>query len=331
MADHLRWGRANKVEVDVKVMSPMLRRIQYNPTQFQRYSRFYKKLKSQNVFIALMIGSAVAIFLPIRWTGPVEKICQAWLAPAGSYTLLAAQRITGRGETLDDSSKLTPTRKDQMLAVLNLKLTELERENRNLMNLRNAMGPGPSLVPSRVAQARVVGHDSLGLASVEVDRGSLSGVKEGLPVLATIPLDILQNENLDPKLAISAGSLVGLIAYDPGPYTARVELFTSSKMNMLAYVLRYVNDKSQIVARVYIQGTPKGDLMVTKLPVPAQRVKVGDLVIPAEPEKFNLPTPVVLGKVVKVDINTDNRLTEDLTICPILQKKDLSKLYILIP
>jgi hypothetical protein len=311
-------------------MSPLLRRIQYNPSRLRRYRRIYGNIKSQNVFIFLMALSAIALLMPIRWTGPVEKLFQAWLAPAGHMTILAAQKAVGTPATSD--GVMTDQHLERMLMALSLRLQELELENRSLLGLREGVGPGGSLVPSRVAPAKVVGMDSLGLASVEIDRGTFAGLKEGLPVLAAMPLDILQQANLDPKLAIAAGTLVGRIAYEPGPYTARVELISGPKVTMLAYVVRYVGGRSKVIARVYVQGTPKGDVMRTAQPVPANHgVEVGDFVIPAEPEKLNLPNPVVLGRVSQVDISTDNRHFVNLAIEPFFRKTRLNRVYVLVP
>jgi cell shape-determining protein MreC len=312
----------------------MLRRFEYNPSGFSRYDRLYKKLKSKNVFIGLMILSGILIFIPIRWTGPVEKILQAWLAPTGSVTLLAAQKIAGEEEPAQSQNAVSDDQLQRMFVALSLRLQELESENRSLMGIRNAVGPEPSLVPSRVASVapgRVVGFDSLGLASIEIDRGTFAGVKEGQPVLATIPLNVLQDENLDPKLAIAAGTLVGSIAYGPGPYTSRVQLISAPKVIFSAYVVRYIDGRSKIITRVLVNGTPKGETMVATGAGGQFGIEPGDFVVPADPEKLNLPAPVVLGKISKVDINTENRQLVDLTIEPMFKKLALNKVYVLIP
>jgi cell shape-determining protein MreC len=312
-------------------MSPILRPMQYNPAPFRRYNRLYKKLKSKNIFIVLMILSAILIFAPLRWTGPVEKILQAWLAPAGSMTLLAAQKVTGKDDPAQASDAVTDEHIQRMFIALSLRLQELEAENQSLTGIRKALGPESALLPSRVAPARVVGFDSLGLSSFEIDRGSFAGVREGLPVLATIPLDVLRDENLDPKLAIAAGTLVGTIAYAPGPYTARVQLISAPKVLFSAYIVRYISGRSKIIARVILEGTPKGELMIARHVSADKGVEIGDFVIPAEPEKLNLPAPVVLGNVSKVDISTELRQLVDLTIEPMFKKLSLSKVYVLIP
>jgi cell shape-determining protein MreC len=305
--------------------------MEYNPSRFSRYNRLYKKLKSKNVFIVLMVLSGLLLFLPIRWTGPTEKILQAWLAPAGSMTILAAQKVAGEEEPAQNENAVSDEQIQRMFVALSLRIQELESENRSLMGIRNAVGPEPSLLPSRVAPARVVGFDSLGLSSIEIDKGSFAGVKEGQPVLATIPLNVLRDENLDPKLAIAAGTLVGTVAYGPGPYTARVELISSPKVLFPAYVVRYISGRSKIITTVIVQGTPKGELMISKSAGGNFGIEPGDFIIPSNPEKLNLPTPIIIGKVSKVDISTENRQLIDLTIEPMFKKLALNKVYVLIP
>jgi cell shape-determining protein MreC len=281
-----------------------------------------------------MILSGILIFVPIRWTGPVEKILQAWLAPTGSVTLLAAQKIAGEETPSQNQNAVADDQLQRMFVSLSLRLQELEYENRSLMNIRDAVGPEPSLLPSRVAAVvpgRVVGFDSLGLASIEIDRGSFYGVKEGQPVLATIPLNVLQDENLDPKLAIAAGTLVGTIAYGPGPYTSRVQLISAPKVLFAAYVVRYISGRSKILTTVIVQGTPKGEFMIAADVGAHFGIEPGDFVVPSDPEKLNLPAPVILGKVSKVDISTKNRQLVDLTIEPMFKKLALNKVYVLIP
>jgi cell shape-determining protein MreC len=312
-------------------MSPILRRIEYNPSRFTRYNRLYKKLKSKNVFVVLMVLSGILLFLPIRWTGPTEKILQAWLAPTGSMTLLAAQKIAGEEEPAQNVNAVSDEQIQRMFIALSLRIQELESENRSLMGIRNAVGPEPALQPASVAPARVVGFDSLGLSSIEIDKGSFSGVKEGLPVLATIPLNVLQDVNLDPKLAIAAGTLVGTIAFGPGPYTARVELISAPKVHFAAYVVRYISGRTKIITSIFVQGTAKGELMTAKYVGANFGIEPGDFVIPSDPSKLNLPAPVVVGKVSKVDISTENRQLVDLTIEPMFKKLILNKVYVLIP
>jgi hypothetical protein len=300
-----------------------------------RLARFYKNVKTKNVFVAAMAISAVAIFLPVWLTSPTQRICQAWLAPGGRLMLLAARSVTpAQAGPAGSEEKVTDDQLYRMLTSLSLKLQELQAENQSLLGIRSALGPGPVLVP-----ARVVGFDSLGLPSIEIDRGTDVGLKDGLPVLATIPLDVLQTENLDPKLAISAGVIVGTVDFGLGPYTARVKLITAADVRLYANVVRFTDGKTQTLARVHLQGSAKGDRMKAQIEdetlkaemVPAKHgVQKGDFLIPEQPDKLNLPVPLVLGVVDNVDLRTDNRMLVDLTIRPLFQKKHLNKVYVLV-
>jgi cell shape-determining protein MreC len=311
-------------------MSLFLRRVQYDPSRFRRFRRFYKNVKSQNVFIVLMILSAITMFLPIRWTGSLEKYFQAWLSPAGHMTILAAQKLTGE-QTVGNNTCLTDEGALRMQAALSLKLQELEAENRSLMGLRGAMGERGSLLPAGVATANVVGFDSMGLPSVEIDKGTFAGVKEGCAVLAAMPLDLFQETNLDPRLAIAAGMLVGVVAYHPGPLTSRVELISAPNAKVTVFIMRFENGRSKIIARGYGEGTAKGKEIVVKNVPASHEVEVGDFVVPADPEKLNLPNPVVIGRVTRIDPSTDDRHFINLTIEPFFHKTGLRRVYVLIP
>ncbi len=312
----------------------MINRTPYSSSSV-RLARLYKNIKTKNVFIAVMAVSVVAIFLPMWMTAPAQRICQAWLAPGGRLMLLAAKKVTpGHTGATQSEEKVTDDQLYRMLTALSLRLQELQAENQSLRGMRDALGPGPVLVPGRV-----VGFDSLGLPSIEIDRGTDVGLKEGLPVLATIPLDVLQTENLDPKLAISAGVIVGIVDYGLGPYTARVKLITAADIKLFAHVVRFVNGKTQTLARVHLQGTAKGDRMKAQVEtetmkaemVPAKhQVEKGDFLIPEQPEKLNLPVPLILGVVDKVELRTDNRMLVDLTVRPLFQKRHLNKIYVLV-
>jgi cell shape-determining protein MreC len=306
--------------------------MQYDPSRFRRFRHFYQNVKSQNVFIVLMIISAITMFLPIRWTGSIEKYFQAWLSPAGNMTILAAQKLTGE-KTVSSETCLTDEGALRMQAALSLKLQQLEAENRSLMGLREAIGERGELIPAGVASANVVGFDSLGLPSVEIDKGTFAGVKEGCPVLAAMPLDLfeVQDTKLDPRLAIAAGMLVGVVAYNPGPLTSRVELISSPKAKLTIYIMRYEEGRSKIVGRWYAEGTAKGKVLISKDASAKWGVEVGDFVIPEDPAKLNLPNPVVIGRVSKVEPSTDDRHFVDLEIEPFFHKTGLRRVYVLVP
>jgi len=306
----------------------MFKRIPYNPLPSGRWARLYRNIKSKNVFVTLMVCSVAAIFLP-RWiTAPTQRVCQAWLAPGGRFSLLAARAVSGnRAQPQDGDGALTDQQLQRMLAALSLRLQQLETENRSLHGIRQVIGSDPMLIP-----ARVVGFDSLGLPSVEIDRGTDTGVKEGLPVLATIPLDLLQVEGLDPKLTIAAGGIIGRVDHGVGPFTARVKLISSSDTNMFANVIRFVNGRTQVIARVLVRGVPKQKDILRAEQVKAERgVEKGDFLVPDDPEKLGLTAPMVFGVVDKVETRPDVRMLVDLTIRPLFDKIRLNKVYVLAP
>lgn len=286
-----------------------------------------------------MILSAAAVFVP-RWiTAKAQRICQAWFAPTGRLALLAAQKVApGVDATPAAGDILTDEQYVKMLTAISFHLQQLERENQSLRGLRKAMGEVPVLIP-----ARVVGFDSMNLPSIQIDQGADAGIKEGMPVLATIPLDVLRTEGLDPKLALAAGTIVGTVDYGPGPITARVKLITAmDPKGLSAIIVRFntTTGRTETIAHVHLEGTAKGKRMKMEAdnstlsagPVARVRgVQPGDLVIPEDLKKLNLPVPLILGVVEKVTPNTDVRLFDDLVVRPFFQKIALNRVYVLAP
>ncbi len=286
-----------------------------------------KQVNWRYVFLALMFLSIIALFLPLRWTGPAEKFCQTWLAPSGRLSILAARKIKPETRTeAVNSRKSADIRLQRLLSAISIQLNQLQKQNRQLLKLRKIVSNAPVLVP-----AHVIGFDSLGLASIEIDKGSFAHITQGLPVIADVPTDLIGLENVDSKIALAGGTLIGLIAYEPGPYTTRVKLMTSPEIKLAAFVVRLENGKPRRITRVRVKGSKRGTNMIADMVPLKHNVKIGDFVILQEYKKFMLPTPMTIGVVSKINIRTDNRLLADLVIQPVIPKTLLDTVYILVP
>ncbi len=285
------------------------------------------KINLRYLFLAMMTISLIIIFLPIRWTGPLEKFCQTWIAPAGRLSILAAKGILPSAKTSDiQKKKLADERLHRLLSAISVQLYQLKKQNRQLLKLRKIVSNSPILIP-----ARVIGFDSLGLASIEIDKGSASDIKANLPVIADIPAELIGLDKIDPNIIIAGGTLIGTIAYQPGPYTARVKLMTSPDTKLSAFVVRLHNNKLKRIARIRIKGTKTGKRMIADMVPIKHNVKIGDLVILEQYRKFLLPTPMTIGIIEKVNIRTDNRLLSDLIVKPVIPKIMLDTVYVLVP
>ncbi len=295
-----------------------------------RTRHFYvlgKRVSVKGAFAGVLCVALLLLLLPIRWTGPIEKLCQALFAPAGRYTILAARTVTGQAKKSDNETKtvLNYDQTQRLIAVVNLKLKELEDQNRTLLSMRKSIDYAYGLLPAKVAQ-----FDSLDLESVVIDKGTFNHVADGAAVLIGIADKAADMSDVDPRIVLATGALVGRIAYPPGPYTARVKLITSADETFRGKIVRSGEHPGQVVlvGSIMVEGTGKA-LAATKVPI-TYGVRKGDMVVMAEPEKFNLPVDVPVGIVDTVTRRIDSRQHSDLTIIPYFKKVTLDSVYILI-
>lgn len=288
----------------------------------------YNKVRAKKVFFIILGIALVAIFLPVRWTGPLEMICQPSLSPASRLAILAARTVTDRRrETENDTTQLTDEQAERVLA-LNYYLQELEREYDKLVVLREKVKQ--TLIP-----ANVVGFDSFGLESVAIDAGSRENVRADAPVLVGLAEGILKlrskNQRIDARIALASGALIGWIAHSPGPLTARVRLINSSDVLFPVYILHVAEQTGQVAvrAKANVKGAGTKGLIATMVPR-NHGVEQGDLVVLAQPEEFKLTVNLAVGKVSKVTVSTDDRQFVDITISPYFKKYDLDYLYVLV-
>jgi cell shape-determining protein MreC len=241
--------------------------------------------------------------------------------------MLAARAVAGENADAARDSEGAGVNDDQMLrviGVINTRLRALEEENKKLLALRKTIEPTFSLVPGNV-----IGFDSLGLNSVEIDVGSEGGVETNSPVLVGIAKDISQFENMDFKVTLGSGALCGWIAYSPGPLTARVKLITSRDVALPAYIVHIDRDpdRVQIRTEVRVEGTGKGGLRATMIPR-QHNVEKGDLVILSKPNAVHLPVSLAVGTVSEVKDSTQHPQMVDAVITPYFDEPN--RIYVLI-
>lgn len=284
--------------------------------------RFNKKIRFRHIVISVLLASPIVTFIPPHITGTAEKFLQPWLVPASHLLLLAGRTIINENKNKGSAEEKEKNISRSILAI-SIKLAELEKENERLLGIRRIIGKDFIIIP-----ARLVGFDSLGLASIEINKGLTSAIEKDLPVLAEISEELI-NIGVDPQLSIASGVLVGRIAYLPGPYTSRVELITSKNISMICNIVRYNGSKIYKIARIKVEGAKDANEMIAKMVPTKHNVKVNDLVMLEEYTKFGLPTPVLVGYVDEITIRIDNRLLADLKIKPAFDLRLLDKVYIL--
>ncbi len=285
--------------------------------------RYLKRLKLRHIFVGILIFSAILVFTPQRITGPLEKFIQPWLVPTSRLVFLTGKALLSSKKPIPQLTKEKQI--SRILVSISTKLTDLEKENQKLLKVRTLIGEDYILVP-----ARVVSLDSLGLASIEIDRGLTSKINKNQPVIAFIDESLITEGYLNPELIIASGVLIGQVAYTPGPYTARVKLITAKDMRFIGNVIRYKSGKFHKLARIRLEGTKSGKELIARMVPIKHNVASGDLVLLKDYQKFGLPNPILIGFVKDYKIRTDNRLLCDLRILPAFKPSLLDKVYVLV-
>ncbi len=279
------------------------------------------------IFAILMAAAVVMLLQPATLTGPLERMCQAFFAPAGRAMVLAGRTVRKnlpigrRAERASDDSQQQHAL-ENVLAAMGQQLRELRKENKDLTQLRSSARLTGKLIPSRV-----VGYDSVGRReSIEVDRGSSSGAARGQPAVAGVVDDLLVGGQLADEVLLASGCLIGKVEFSPGPYTCRVRLLTDPNMRILAKVGRIIEGQFHQLAEVVLVGKGKGKMIAVEASADSG-IEPGDLVISAAGQ-LNLPCSLVVGTVAEVRVRTDNRQLQDLTVLPRIDKRELDKVYL---
>lgn len=279
------------------------------------------------IFAILMAAALVMMVQPATFTGPLERVCQAFFAPAGRAMVLAGRTVrknllTGKGTERADDDSDRQRGLENALAAMGQQLTDLRKENKDLTQLRSSTRLTGKLIPSRV-----VGYDSVGRReSIEVDRGSSSGVAQGQPAVAGVVDDLLVGGRLANEVLLASGCLIGKVEFSPGPYTCRIRLLSDPNMRILAKVGRIIEGQFHQLAELVLVGKGKGKMVSVEVAADSG-IEPGDLVISAAGQ-LNLPCSLVVGTVAEVCVRTDNRQLQDLIILPRIDKRELDKVYL---
>jgi len=278
----------------------------------------------RGVFAILMVAALVMVLLPASLTGSLQRICRAFFAPTGRMMVLAGRAVR-EGLSKTDGEQYDHRQQQALenaLAAMGHQLQQLRRENQDLTRLRAVAGLTGKLIP-----ARVVGYDSVGhRESIELDRGSKSGVAVKQPVVAGVAEDLFRQKRLPAEVLLASCCLIGRVEYAPGPYTTRVRLLTDPAMRLLGKVGRIVDGQFQTLADVVLEGGGKGRMVATQVQAKSE-LQVGDLVI-SQAGQLGLPCSLVVGTVQQVRPRSDNRHLKDLIVLPRIDKRQLDKVFV---
>jgi rod shape-determining protein MreC len=252
----------------------------------------------------VVLGVSILCLTPFPGRGAIETLGSTVLEPiqfgvSGTFGELASVIDTvQRVRTLATENRDLRDRNDELEADV-VRLHELEVENRelrNLLSLRDQMGPG-AFVPASV----IARDDTPYVQAITIDRGANDGVKEDAVV-------------------ITHKGLVG-----------RVERVnpTSAKVRLINDLNSSVGVRLQTESRTtgVLRGQSQGNLMVIAYIPQTDSVEAGDVVITSGLGAV-FPEGLVVGKVARVE-RKDADPFQAAVVEPAVEMDKLERLYVL--
>lgn len=184
------------------------------------------------------------------------------------------------------------------------------------------------LFASRAIEARVVGHELIGLWKSKrlLDQGTRDGVQDDQWVLdrSGLKLDQGEDASLVPGLMVFAGrSVVGRVS-EAGKFVSAVELITDRGFRAKAAVGRASGVGLSFSSAGLLEGDGGGQCRLTQLPA-NETVAVGDGVYTV-PRDVGIEAPLLFGRVISV---TPGALHWDVIVKPEAESSSLRTVQVM--
>jgi rod shape-determining protein MreC len=237
-------------------------------------------IRSRQLYIGLVIGLVLLGFTldQFGYLSPIKELVQIILAPVQDAVLTTAQDVEYQFEISADIQALHDRNAElealaNSLMVENVRLADLERENRTLRQLLNYTRNNPQFIyETTTIVGRSIGFDPTNLLYfVYVDVGARDGVAENMPVITDRGL-------VGRVTAVSPNLSQVLMLIDP-----------ASSVNAVIQ-----NSRVTGVVRGNIDGT----LTMERIP-PDEEVNPGDIVLTSG-LGGNFPDKLVIGQITEV-------------------------------
>lgn len=280
------------------------------------------RLTARRVVVLLLAVSLIGLLLPTRLTGRLMNMVQVLIPLHEGATRLtdaASDALSKKPDPVSGDRYAQLERQSQalqnQLASLSVRLAKTEQENDELTGIRRlGLGYRGRLIP-----ARIVGQDILSWRdSRYIDAGTLMGVADGVAV-TTHALRLETSGPLMPAtgMAVLQGeTLIGWISR-ASTYTARVRLLSDPATRMPVTIGRTDDDGFHTVDAVFwLEGGGSDRIRILEVDhkyIKQGLVRKGDVVM-ARPDPPYLPIPLVIGRVAKVQRNSDNGLLYTITV-----------------
>lgn len=306
-------------------------------------SRF--RLNRNRVFGLLLAASAAAMLLPASWSDPLKHVMQL-LVPAQDLARTVSMKAVRHAREATESAASEADRGDTLemsLAAAVVQIRQLQEEVSRLQALRDRhVPPAIPLLDAKVVATDVASWRDSALVS----RGSLRGVSWRDWVASRFFIDRGTMSDVNAGQAvIGAECLLGRVE-QVSPYMSRVQLFSDVDSPRIEVRIAAVRGEE---ARLLdyscsLHGLGRGLMMISNVEAAMidltepdgeadadaerGRIRIGDFVFSA-PGQLGLPTPLAVGKIVRIEENATRRLVYNLTVEPLVRVADIGDVYVI--
>lgn len=295
----------------------------------------YRRLIGPRTLIAALVGlSLIALALPSHttdWIGrPVQLMAPFHSAATRLFGLVAAD--SDPTSDADDPANRDGQHESagfrHQVATQQARIRALEDQNADLRGYRDR-----GLSGGRLISVRVIGRDSLAWRhSILLDEGLRRGVRTGQKVITSHFVDVGRAQGVDVGMSVLAGeALLGEVV-EASSRAARVRLLGDVESRMAVVVARVTeNDVEVLDAQFWMTGSQDGRMIIQDVYydkfLDDGLIRVGDLVL-TDGSGGNLPISVVVGTVVQMDQQHQNRLLYNLVVEPAVAPESVQQAYV---
>jgi len=293
--------------------------------------RWAEQLGKRRVLGWLIAGSAACLLLPARWTQWVDDRFGGLLGPLsrGGRELSLAVTEDWRGEvgerpTVGDYQRLRQEYEGACRELENVRqqVRGLEEENARWSGVRGAFGAARV----RLVTAAVVGSSSAGWSrTVQVDRGTADGVREGQMVLAVPGAEGAGGA------AWARACVAGRVA-EAGPQSAQVQWVNDAAFRLPVFIEpRSGAGGGEAAWRAdgMLRGGQLGEVEVELISADYP-IRVGDWVVACS-DPWYLPAALAVGTVQRCERNKESPVFWRIVVQPAGAVHDLRQVLIVAP
>ncbi|HVP13077.1 MAG TPA: rod shape-determining protein MreC [Phycisphaerae bacterium] len=301
------------------------------------------RLSSRAIYILLLVLSAGGLWMPREWSDSLKHPMQV-IVPGDDLSFAISHRAVESTSRLQDTAREERLSRDAVMHELASQIAvaeELRQENARLRGLREKyIPPAVAVLPAKVVAWDIVSwRDSLLLA-----RGSSRGVGWQDWVASRLFVDEGGESGVEQGQAVLAREcLLGRVE-QVSPYMARVQLFSDvdspriqvqigavmgNKVEFVDYPcsLRGMGRNRMAIEDVpyqYIQTDETGESPAGT----GRKIRVGDLICSA-PGQLGLPTPLVIGRISRLEQNPKKRLVYTVAVEPAATIADIREVFVI--